>query len=160
MNLIIFLHLTYCYWYSKVTITPTANPDNQSWVLDTSEVVIKGFLISGTLSLGALTGTILLIWTISLICSQFHLLLCLGMTTNESMNSKRYEHFRHDERGNPISPFNRGCCHNCVDFFELRFMRRFMQTDIKDWRYVYRNNQMAEELTITVNSKGDDVFKV
>lgn len=160
INLSIFLNLTYKYWSQNVQVTPAKNPDDESWFLDASEIIIKGFGISGYLSVGAIIGAILLIWTVSLLISQLHLVLCQGMTTNESINSRRYEHFRHDEQGRPISPFDRGCCYNCVDFFELRFMRKFMQTDIKDWRYVYRDTQ-SDEFTIRIDhNKQDRIFKV
>lgn len=160
VNLTVFLYLAYKYWGQSVDITPANKPENESWILDASEVIIKGLGLSGMLSMGAIISLILLVWTISLLISQLHLLLWLGMTTNESLNSKRYDHFRHDEHGKPISPFNRGCCHNCVDFFELRFMRKFMQTDIKDWRHVYRDSH-SEDFAITINhSKNDSIFKV
>jgi len=158
INLSVYLHLTYRYWKSNVTLAPARDPANESWLLDSTETILQGLTLSGTLSFGALIGFLLLVWTLSLLVSQLHLILCKGMTTNESLNCKRYEHFRADEKGNTISPFDRGCCHNCVDFFELKFMRRFMQTDIKDWRHVYREPQ--GDVTIVIDNKGDRVYKV
>lgn len=160
LNLAIFIHLTYCYWAAHVTVTPAKNPDDESWILDMSEIVIKGMTLSGMLSMGAIVSIILLIWTASLLASQLYLVLWQGMTTNESLNSKRYDHFRHDHQGKPMSPFNKGCCHNFVDFCELRFMKKMMQTDIKDWRYVYHDALGEEDFTITTNNKGDRIYKV
>ena len=160
VNLSVFLHLVFVYWKDRVTVTPAKNPEDASWLLDASDIIIKGLSLSGLMTLGAIIGFILLVWTICLLGSQLYLVLWKGMTTNESMNSRRYDHFRHDESGKPISPFHRGCCYNCVDFFELKFMRKFMQTDIKDWRHVYKDRQ-GESFTVTIgNSKGDRVFRV
>lgn len=125
-----------------------------------TEVVIKGLTVSGMLSFGMVISLILLIWTISLLASQVYLIMWRGMTTNESMNSKRYEHFRHDDRNRPLSPFDRGCFHNFVDFCELRFMKKFLQPDIKDWRYVYHDSYFDQDFTITTNKGGDRIFKV
>lgn len=160
VNLTIFLYLSYCYWRSNVTITPAINPDDESWILDVMEVVTKGLGVSGLLSMGAIIGLILFAWTITLLANQLYLVVWLGMTTNESLNSQRYEHFKHDEQGKPISPFDRGCFHNLVDFCEIRFVKGFVQTDIKDWRHVYYNAQNNEEFTVTTNNKSDRVFKV
>lgn len=159
INLSIFIHLTYTYWSEKVTVTPPKNPEDQSWILDVSEIIIKGSTISGMLSMGFFIAIVLLVWTISLLCSQLYLVIWKGMTTNESMNSKRYEHFRHDNSGKPLSPFDRGCCHNFVDFCELKFFRKVIHTDIKDWRHVYYDSH-GEDFTISTNNKGDRIFKV
>lgn len=158
INLTIFLQLAFVYWKNNVTLSKANDPANESWILTTTETILQGFNLSATLSVGVVIGFILLIWTLSLLISQLHLTLCRGMTTNESLNCKRYDHFTHDEQGKTSSPFDRGCCHNCVDFFELRFMRRFMQTDIKDWRYVYREPQ--GDVSIIVDCKSDRAYKV
>lgn len=160
VNLTLFINLTFRYWKNNVTVTPAKDPEDESWILDCSEIILKGLGISGMLSMGAVLGSILLVWTVSLLVMQLHLVIWQGMTTNESLNSKRYDHFKHDERGNPISPFNRGCCYNCVDFFELRFMKKLIQTDIKDWRHVYRNAQAGEDFTVIIDDKHERVFKV
>lgn len=160
VNLSVFLRATYVLWSRSVTITPAKSPEEESWILDASEIVIKGMALSGTLSVGAVLASILVAWTVTLLSSQMYLMIWQGMTMNESINSERYEHFSHDERGKPISPFDRGCCYNLVDFFELKFMRRFMKTDIKDWRYVYHDSHGDEDFTITTNNKGDRIFRV
>lgn len=160
LNLMIFVCLTYVHWSNIVTVTKAEDPENDSWILDQTEIVIKGLTVSSTLSLGFIISLILLIWTVSLLMSQLYLILWRGMTTNESLNSKRYDHFRHDQHGRAFSPFDRGCCHNFVDFFELRFLRKFVQTDIRDWRHVYRDTK-GEDFTITIGSNKDErVFKV
>lgn len=159
VNLTIFLHLAYYYWSRNVSVTPAKSTEEESWVLDMLEIITKGLGLSGLLSVGAILGIILLIWTISLLGSQLYLILWQGMTTNESLNCSRYEHFGHDERGKPISPFDRGCFRNFVDFCELRFMRKFVQTDIRDWRYVYHDSHV-EDFTVTTYNKSDRVFKV
>lgn len=160
INLSTFLYLSYCFWSEKVTVTPAKNPEDASWILDSSEIIIKGMTVSGMLSMGAILALILLIWTMSLLGSQLYLMIWLGMTTNESLNSQRYEHFRHNDKGKPMSPFDRGCGHNFVDFCEMRFMRKFMHTDIKDWRHVYHDTHGDEDFTITTNTKGDRIYKV
>lgn len=160
VNLTIFLYLTYCFWYSIVKITPAKDPESESWILDTSEVIIKGLNEYGMLSLGAILSLILVVWTFSILMSQLYLVIWQGMTTNESLNSQRYDHFRHNERGKPLSPFDRGCFHNFIDFCELRFMRKFAQTDIRDWRHVYHDSHTDEDFTIITNNKGDRIFKV
>lgn len=159
VNLTVFIHLTFVYWKNNVSLSKADNPENESWLLDSTETILQGLGLSGTLSVGAVIGFILLVWTLSLLLSQLHLILCKGMTTNESLNCKRYEHFRQDDQGRTISPFDRGCCHNCVDFFELRFMKKFMHTDIKDWRHVYREPQ-GGDVSIVIDNKGDRAFKV
>uniref|UniRef100_A0A6G1SP07 Palmitoyltransferase n=1 Tax=Aceria tosichella TaxID=561515 RepID=A0A6G1SP07_9ACAR len=159
INLLVFLYLVYAYWSSEVAITKAQNPENDSWILDVSETIIKGLSVSSTLTVGAVVSLILLLWTVSLLASQLHLILWCGMTTNESLNAKRYDHFRHDQHGNAISPFNRGCCHNCVDFFELRCLKKFVNTDIKDWRYVYRENNVAD-FDISIGGDNERAFKV
>lgn len=159
INLMVFLHLTFVHWRHNVSISKANDPINDSWILDFTETILQGLGLSGTLSVGACIGFILLIWTLSLLLSQLHLILLKGMTTNESLNCERYEHFRQDDQGRVISPFDRGCCHNCVDFFELRFMRRFMHTDIKDWRYVYRDPH-GNNVSVLIDNKDDRVFKV
>lgn len=160
INLLVSVHLTYCYWYGKVTITKAANPEDQVWIVDMSEVIIKGLRLSGMLTIGFILSIFLLTWTIVLLISQLHLVVWQGMTTNESLNSKRYEHFRHDDHGKPLSPFDRGCFYNCIDFCELKFMRKFTQTDIRDWRFVYPDSHAEEDFTITTNNKGERIFKV
>lgn len=160
VNLTIFIRATYDYWSNNVTITPAKNSEEQSWILDMSEVIIKGLCVSGMVSMGAIVGFILLVWTLTLLVNQLYLIVWLSMTTNESLNHKRYEHFRHDDQGKPHSPFDRGCCHNLVDFCEFRFMRRFMQTDFKDWRYVYHDSHAEEDFTVSTNNKSDRIFKV
>lgn len=160
VNLMIFLRLTYFYWSNNVTITPAKYPEDESWILDTSELFLKGMSLSGMLSMGAILSLVLLIWTVSLLADQLHLMVWRGMTTNESLNSSRYEHFRHDSHGKPLSPFDRGCFLNLIDFCEFRFMRKFVQTDIKDWRYVYHDSHAEEDFTIITNRKGDRIFKV
>jgi ankyrin repeat protein len=159
VNLLGFLYLIYAYWSSEVTITKALNPENDSWILDVTETIIKGLGVSATLTVGAIVSLILLIWTVTLLISQLHLILWCGMTTNESLNAKRYDHFRHDQRGRAISPFDRGCLHNCVDFFELRCLRKFVSTDIKDWRYVFRDNQAAD-FSISIGGDNERAFKV
>lgn len=162
VNLIIFLCIVYKYWSNSVTLTPAKNLDEQSWILDVSETVVKGvFTCSGMVSLGAILGLILLVWTLSLLISQMYLVLWQGMTTNESLNSQRYEHFRHNSEGKPISPFDRGCFLNLVDFCELKCLRGFVQTNIKDWRQVYHDSLPQNDFDISVTvSKGEGAFKV
>lgn len=158
VNLSIFLHLVFRHWAQDAGVNVNINPEIQGRLLFVFEVILKGSTISGMLTMGSVIAFILFVWTFSLLCSQLYLIICKGMTTNESMNCKRYEHFRHDSHGNTISPFDRGCCYNLVDFCEFRFMRNFMQTDIKDWRHVYYDAHKEEDFTI--GDKVDRIYKV
>lgn len=162
VNLAIFISVAFKYWSATVTPTKSNNPDDQSWILDMSEIVIRGlYQQSSWVSLGAILSLILLVWTLSLLMSQLYLVMWQGMTTNESLNSQRYEHFRHNSQGRPISPFNRGCFHNFIDFCELRCLKGLINTNIKDWRYVYHDTLSQDGLGINVdNCKGEGAFKV
>jgi palmitoyltransferase len=53
-------------------------------------------------------------WVYLLLMSQLFQLFCQGMTTNEKRNAHRYEHFL---KLGGLSPFHRGACANCADFF-------------------------------------------
>ncbi|MGH0144168.1 UNVERIFIED_CONTAM: hypothetical protein FKN15_006998 [Acipenser sinensis] len=44
---------------------------------------------------------------------------CVGITTNERMNARRYKHFKVTTTSIE-SPFNHGCVRNIIDFFEYR----------------------------------------
>lgn len=158
INLTIFIHLTYTYWSENVTVTPAKSPEQESWVLDAAEIITKGLCLSGMLSMGFVLSLILLAWSICLLASQIYLVIGKGMTMNESLNWKRYEHFCSGDQNRPQSPFDRGCFLNLVDFCELRCLRNLVRTDIKDWRHVYPN--FVEELTIVTEKESNRVFKV
>lgn len=160
VDLSLYLYLSYSYWSANVVLTPQKHPEDAQWIFDSMEITARGLCLSGLVALGAVLSFVLLVWTAMLLSCQLYLMLWLGMTTNENMNSRRYEHFKHDSKGNAISPFNRGCCHNLVDFFEIRSMRKFMTTDIKDWRFVYHNSQRDDEFTITSNVGDDKIYMI
>lgn len=159
INLSVFIRLTYIYWSDRVSVTKAKDPDDESWILDSTEIIIKGMTLQGFLTVGMIIATFMLIWTISLLGSQLYLMFFKGMTTNESMNSHRYSHFSHDSQNRPISPFHRGCFLNIIDFCECRFMRKMVSTDIKDWRYIYHDTY-ADEFTVHASKNGDRINKV
>uniref|UniRef100_A0A8C4Q4D6 Palmitoyltransferase n=1 Tax=Eptatretus burgeri TaxID=7764 RepID=A0A8C4Q4D6_EPTBU len=58
-------------------------------------------------------------WVTVLLMCQLYQISCLGITTNERMNARRYKHFK--VTATTIeSPFNHGCLRNIVDFFQCR----------------------------------------
>uniref|UniRef100_S4RHH1 Palmitoyltransferase n=1 Tax=Petromyzon marinus TaxID=7757 RepID=S4RHH1_PETMA len=60
-----------------------------------------------------------LTWVTILLMCQLYQISCLGITTNERMNARRYKHFK--VTATTIeSPFNHGCFRNSVDFFQCR----------------------------------------
>uniref|UniRef100_A0A8C4IVX5 Palmitoyltransferase n=1 Tax=Dromaius novaehollandiae TaxID=8790 RepID=A0A8C4IVX5_DRONO len=60
---------------------------------------------------------------------------CLGITTNERMNARRYKHFKVTTTSIE-SPFNHGCIRNIIDFFEFRCCGLFRPV-IVDWTRQY-----------------------
>ncbi|KAJ8249650.1 hypothetical protein COCON_G00228660 [Conger conger] len=58
-------------------------------------------------------------WVAVLIMCQMYQIACLGITTNERMNARRYKHFKVTTTSIE-SPFNHGCVRNLIDFFEYR----------------------------------------
>ncbi|KAG9510250.1 Palmitoyltransferase ZDHHC17, partial [Fragariocoptes setiger] len=162
VNLSIFLFLTREYMISNVTLTKptTNNPQDVPWIIDATELVVRGLTLSGLVSMGAIVSPVLLAWTASLLVYQIYITMWLGMTTNESMNSLRYDHFRHDDKGNPISPFDKGCFKNFINFCEIRFMRKYVNTDMKDWRFVYQDSQTDGDFTVVTQCKDDNVYRI
>lgn len=160
INLIIFIRLSYHYWVDRVVVTKARDPDDQLWIVDCTEIIIQGLTLEGFLTVGVIVGTLMLIWTISLLASQMYLVFCKGMTTNESMNSQRYTHFRHDNQDRPLSPFNRGVFLNIIDFCECKFLRGLVSTDIKDWRHVYHDSYRDEDFIVSNGNSGDRIMKV
>lgn len=56
------------------------------------------------------------LWVYLLFVSQIVQLFLQGSTTNEKINAFRYAHF---SKLGGLSPFNRGVCANCADFFGI-----------------------------------------
>lgn len=75
--------------------------------------------------------------------------MCLGMTTNERMNSGRYKHFHKNGRlnGTPHSPFHRGLCQNLVDFAQVRCFG-LLKPDTTDWLTRYDVRQSVEQVPL------------
>ncbi|OXB83538.1 UNVERIFIED_CONTAM: hypothetical protein H355_011357 [Colinus virginianus] len=71
---------------------------------------------------------------LSIFCSTC-LISCLGITTNERMNARRYKHFKVTTTSIE-SPFNHGCIRNIIDFFEFRCCGLFRPV-IVDWTRQY-----------------------
>ncbi|KAJ8405320.1 hypothetical protein AAFF_G00323110 [Aldrovandia affinis] len=72
-----------------------------------------------------------LMWVAVLIMCQIYQIACLGITTNERMNARRYKHFKVTSTSIE-SPFNHGCIRNLIDFFECRCCGLFRPA-LVDW---------------------------
>uniref|UniRef100_A0A4W3ICA4 Palmitoyltransferase n=1 Tax=Callorhinchus milii TaxID=7868 RepID=A0A4W3ICA4_CALMI len=76
-----------------------------------------------------------LMWVAVLLMCQMYQIACLGITTNERMNARRYKHFKVTTT-TIESPFNHGCIRNIIDFFEFRCFGLFRPV-IVDWTHQY-----------------------
>ncbi|KAG8513937.1 Palmitoyltransferase ZDHHC17, partial [Galemys pyrenaicus] len=74
-------------------------------------------------------------WVAVLLMCQMYQISCLGITTNERMNARRYKHFKVTTTSIE-SPFNHGCVRNVIDFFEFRCCGLFRPV-IVDWTRQY-----------------------
>ncbi|XP_032077073.1 palmitoyltransferase ZDHHC17 [Thamnophis elegans] len=74
-------------------------------------------------------------WVAVLLMCQMYQISCLGITTNERMNARRYKHFKITTTSIE-SPFNHGCIRNIIDFFEFRCCGLFRPV-IVDWTRQY-----------------------
>eukprot|EP00069_Balaena_mysticetus_P014706 bmy_08811T0 len=74
-------------------------------------------------------------WVAVLLMCQMYQISCLGITTNERMNARRYKHFKVTTTSIE-SPFNHGCVRNIIDFFEFRCCGLFRPV-IVDWTRQY-----------------------
>ncbi|CAG2059852.1 unnamed protein product [Timema podura] len=88
-------------------------------------------------------------WVITLFFCQLYQIMCLGMTTNERMNSGRYKHFHTSGRTGmeTRSPFHRGICQNLVDFSEFRCFG-LLKPDSTDWLTRYDIKQSVEQVPL------------
>ncbi|XP_063223420.1 palmitoyltransferase Hip14 isoform X2 [Bacillus rossius redtenbacheri] len=89
-------------------------------------------------------------WVATLFSCQVYQIACLGMTTNERMNSGRYKHFQTPGRRGGVetrSPFHRGVCQNLVDFAQLRCCG-LLKPDPTDWLSRYEVVQSVEEVPL------------
>jgi hypothetical protein len=78
----------------------------KSWLVFTSMLLMGAF----TLMLIVLVG-------------QHAYMMLQNQTTNEAINSYRYDHFR-DEQGRYRNPFDKGCSHNCIEYWRANTTRR------------------------------------
>ncbi|GAB6024086.1 Palmitoyltransferase Hip14 [Chamberlinius hualienensis] len=83
-------------------------------------------------------------WVITLLTCQIYQISCLAMTTNERMNCSRYKHFRRGKSNSFSSPFNNGCFHNLVDFFEFSCCGLFRVNKV-DWLKQYENTTNSDD---------------
>ncbi|KAL4659567.1 palmitoyltransferase ZDHHC17-like [Arapaima gigas] len=74
-------------------------------------------------------------WVAVLIMCQMYQIACLGITTNERMNARRYKHFKVTTTSIE-SPFNHGCIRNLIDFFEYRCCG-LIRPVVVDWTTQY-----------------------
>lgn len=123
-----FLYGSYIYWKRHI------DPDHELTFLI---FMARVWVYNGWLTFCALNAAIHSIWVFCLMICQLYQILWLGMTTNERMNCRRYQHFKRDENGGIISPFHRGFCNNLFDFCEWKFCRILIKSDSRDWRFVY-----------------------
>lgn len=72
------------------------------------------------------------LWVGALLACNCYQIFWLGMTTNERMNSSRYQHFNNLQTGKIQSPFTRSMCQNIADFFEFSFFGLVKPAKI-DW---------------------------
>ncbi|PSN53756.1 Palmitoyltransferase Hip14 [Blattella germanica] len=88
-------------------------------------------------------------WVATLFACQMYQIMCLGMTTNERMNSGRYKHFHVSGRlsGETHSPFHRGFCQNLVDFAQFRCFG-LLKPDSTDWLTRYDIKQSVEQVPL------------
>lgn len=88
-------------------------------------------------------------WVSTLFTCQMYQIMCLGMTTNERMNSGRYKHFHKSGRlnGAPHSPFHRGLCQNLIDFAQVRCFG-LLKPDTTDWLTRYDIKQSVEQVPL------------
>ncbi|XP_051885869.1 palmitoyltransferase ZDHHC17 isoform X1 [Pristis pectinata] len=75
------------------------------------------------------------LWVAVLLMCQMYQIACLGITTNERMNARRYKHFKVTTT-TIESPFNHGCIRNIIDFFEFRCFGLFRPVMV-DWTHQY-----------------------
>lgn len=68
-------------------------------------------------------------WVAVLTFCQMYQIMCLGVTTNERINHRRYKHF---QANSGKSPFTRGFVQNTIDFFECSCFGIFHPRKI-DW---------------------------
>ncbi|XP_067012868.2 palmitoyltransferase Hip14 [Anabrus simplex] len=89
-------------------------------------------------------------WVATLFACQMYQIMCLGMTTNERMNSGRYKHFHTTGRMGVTelrSPFHRGFCQNLVDFAQFRCFG-LLKPDDTDWMTRYDIKQPVEQVPL------------
>ncbi|XP_049956340.1 palmitoyltransferase Hip14 [Schistocerca serialis cubense] len=88
-------------------------------------------------------------WVATLFACQMYQIMCLGMTTNERMNSGRYKHFHTTGRlgQETRSPFHRGLCQNLIDFAEFRCFGLF-KPDSTDWLTRYDIKDSVEQMPL------------
>ncbi|GLH03362.1 hypothetical protein R5R35_007131 [Gryllus longicercus] len=98
----------------------------------------------------AANGVLHSVWVATLFCCQMYQITCLGMTTNERMNSGRYKHFHTTGRMGTAemrSPFHRGCCQNLIDFAQIRCFG-LLKPDDTDWMTRYDVKQPVEQVPL------------
>ncbi|CAG2170646.1 unnamed protein product [Oppiella nova] len=115
-----FLYGTYLYYEHHIHF----GDDTNVWTF-----IANAWTYNGWITWCALNAAVHSIWV-------FCLVVWLGMTTNERMNCRRYKHFKRDDNGAPISPFNRGVCNNLLDFCQWK-VSGLHRLETRDWRCVY-----------------------
>eukprot|EP00794_Sanderia_malayensis_P018263 gene18263-20083_t len=82
-------------------------------------------------------------WVGALLVCNCYQLFWLGMTTNERMNSPRYQHFHDGKTGKIQSPFARGVVQNIADFFECSIFG-LVKPNRVDWMSQYDVSNFAQ----------------
>lgn len=90
----------------------TVNPFNETGLL---EIIYEMGQCDAWITWVMANAFFHLFWVTILTMCQGYQVVCLGMTTNERMNRRRYRHF---QNLNGKSPFTRGPCNNLADFLQ------------------------------------------
>jgi len=130
----LFTYLCYEYWLVVL----------RGRLIDGINFIIKASHFNAWVTLAAINSAFHFTWVLCLLLFQLHQITWLALTTNERMNHERYDHFKHDNNGEVISPFDQGCLQNFSNFFELKFTR-FIRGSNPDWRRIYSLDDYEDE---------------
>lgn len=95
-------------------------------------------------------------WVYLLLVSQIFQLFCQGMTTNEKRNAHRYEHFL---KLGGLSPFHRGACANCGDFFGFTCCNTKEEKSV-DWTKTYDIPKNLNPLSVDIDDDSEPTVKI
>ncbi|XP_064480715.1 palmitoyltransferase ZDHHC17-like [Ornithodoros turicata] len=132
VNYLVFLLVMLCWsWYGCITFW--RNKLNQVEDPAARTVWLALTTTSGWIAWVAANTLLHSTWVACLLVCQLYQIVWLAMTTNERMNCTRYAHFRRNNSGRMVSPFDMGFRKNLLDFCEWRCLG----ARPRDWRSVY-----------------------